>query len=83
MLNQRALRLVRKLFILLVMSVSLLLTSTSSPANDFPTECQEECNWMYEQCLRWNLCDIRPCSGGTLNYCHSTYIVQCYQNCTP
>ena len=82
MLNQRALRVVRKLFILLVMTVPLVVTSTNSMGYDYPVDpesCREECNYWYDQCL-WYYCGWASCSNGTRLMCYQQ-LIACHQSC--
>jgi len=68
---------VRKLFILLVVALPLLITSTSPIGKKAAAVPCEQCEPNYFQCLA----SCEPCSSAALAFCENRYN-KCLTNCT-
>lgn len=77
MLKNHTGRFVRKLFILLVVTVPLLVTSTSPVGKKAAAIPCEECEPNYSACLA----SCEPCSSAALAFCENRYN-RCLATCS-
>ena len=77
MFKNHARRFVRKLFILLVVSVPLLITSTSPVGKKATAIPCEQCDANYASCVT----SCEPCSSAALAFCENRYN-RCLATCS-
>jgi hypothetical protein len=77
MQEKHARRLVRKLFILLVMTASLVVASTSPLVKKAAAVPCEQCDINYSNCLA----SCEPCTSAALAFCENRYN-RCLSTCT-
>ena len=77
MLKKHARRFVRKLFILLILTVALLVTSTSPVGRKAVAIPCEECEANYSACLS----SCEPCTSAALAFCENRYN-RCLATCS-
>jgi hypothetical protein len=77
MLKNHARRFIRKLFILLVVTIPLLVTSTSPVGKKAAAIPCEECESNYSACL--DSCE--PCTSAALAFCENRYN-RCLASCS-